>query len=93
MNGGKIFVLCVSFGAFCLSGLQAALPTPIAWFNMQEVSNGVVADASGNGHGLTLGSTVTVVDDPLVGKALKVTVYSKPLTLDVTTAGCVIVVK
>ena len=54
-------------------GLSAALPTPMIWFDMKDVKDGVVADASGNGHALTLGPTVEVVDDDLVGRAIRVT--------------------
>ena len=31
------------------------LPDPVIWWDMEAVSNGKVADKSGNGHDLTLG--------------------------------------
>ena len=65
----------------------AALPDPMVWFNMKESSGTTVADASGNGHTLTLGATVQVVDDVLFGKAIKVT----GLKSDYATFSCPVV--
>lgn len=60
--------------AICVSPLVAVeLPNPLAWFDLKDVSSGVVRDASGNGCDLTLGPTVAVVDDETVGRALEVT--------------------
>ena len=53
--------------------LAVELPNPLAWFDLKDVSSGVVRDASGNGCDLTLGPTVAVVDDETVGRALEVT--------------------
>lgn len=53
--------------------LAVELPNPLAWFDLSDVSEGVVRDASGNGCDLTLGPTVAVVDDATVGRALEVT--------------------
>lgn len=50
--------------------LAVELPTPLAWFDMKDVSDGLVRDASGNGCDLTLGAGVSVVEDYQVGLAL-----------------------
>ena len=47
------------------------LPAPMVWYTMADVSGTTVADASGNGHNLTLGAGVEVVDVEIGGKALK----------------------
>ena len=47
------------------------LPDPVIWWDMEAVSNGKVADKSGNGHDLTLGAGVEVVDSDIGGKALR----------------------
>ena len=53
-------------------GAAASLPEPMAWFAMNEVSEaGAVIDTSGNGHDLTLGANVQIVDAGRYGRALK----------------------
>ena len=70
MTKGLITLAIASLTA----GLSFAdLPEPIAWFDMAEMNGAKVKDASGHGRDLTLGSSVAVVDDDFVGKALKVT--------------------
>lgn len=64
--------IILSAAAFSLSPLAAVeLPAPLAWFDLEGASSGVVRDASGNGRDLTLGPTVAVVDDETVGTALE----------------------
>lgn len=72
MKANKMKILVSAAFAFCVAALYAELPDPIAWFDIGNATDTSVPDASGNGHALTLGPTVAVVDDPFVGKALKV---------------------
>ena len=53
------------------SSFAVDLPAPMVWYTMTNVSGTTVADASGNGHNLTLGTGVEVVDVEIGGKALK----------------------
>lgn len=80
----KLLMLLVAAGA---SAVFADLPTPMVWFDMKEMNGEKVKDASGNGWDLTLGPTVEIVDEPLVGKALKVT----GKTTDWATFSCPVV--
>ena len=67
----RTFVMLVVV-AFTVA-VSYALPSPMAWFDMSDASQGVVRDVSGNGRDLTLGPTVEVADDALFGKVLVVT--------------------
>ncbi|MBR1588522.1 MAG: hypothetical protein IJ658_09380, partial [Kiritimatiellae bacterium] len=64
------------WGAALVSALAAFaagavdIPAPMTRFDMSEVSGETVADASGNGHSLTLGTGVEVVDADIGIKAL-----------------------
>lgn len=55
-------------------GLSATVladdPSPVAAFDMASVTGSTVADASGNGHNLTLSGNISVVNDPDFGPAL-----------------------
>ncbi len=80
----KLLMLLVVAG---VSAVFADLPAPMVWFDMKEMNGEKVKDASGNGWDLALGPTVEIVDDPLVGKALKVTGQ----TTDWATFSCPVV--
>ena len=62
------------FGAHCLwavalvsvlvgfSALAVDIPDPVIWGDMEAVSNGKIADRSGNGHDLTLGAGASLTN-------------------------------
>ncbi len=81
----RILSVIAAFGVLSLAAIP--VPAPMAWFDMGDVSDGVVRDASGNGCNLTLGPTVAVVDDATVGRALEVTGW----TSDWATFSCPVV--
>lgn len=58
-----------------LAAARLALPAvaddPIAWFAMDAVSGGTVADASGNGRALALHGDIALVDDETMGTVLE----------------------
>ena len=45
------------FGAFAVD-----IPAPVVWYDMESISNGTIADMSGNGHTLTLGAGVSLTN-------------------------------
>lgn len=63
----KTFFLFFALGGFAA---VAALPDPIAYFSFDAVTNGVVADLSGNGRVLTLGTGCSLTNDSAAGSAL-----------------------
>ena len=66
--------ICLATMVVCgaaFSSFAVDLPSPMVWYTMTDVSGTTVADASGNGHNLTLGAGVEVVDVEIGGKALK----------------------
>lgn len=67
----KKLLLSIVCGAFMLGEAVAALPEPLIWWTMDEVTqDGKIIDASGNGHDLTLGPGMSLVESRLSGKAL-----------------------
>ena len=64
----KMIVMLMT--AVFMTAVSYALPNPVAWFDMADASDGVVRDASGNGHDLTLDSGCSVGEGGMSGKSL-----------------------
>ena len=69
--GNAINLVAMVVCGAALSSFAVDLPAPMVWYTMTDMSGTTVADASGNGHNLTLGAGVEVVDVEIGGKALK----------------------
>ncbi len=65
----KQLLLSVAVGAL-VSVEAAALPEPLIWWTMDAAVEGKIVDASGNGHDLTLGPGMSLVESRVAGKAL-----------------------
>lgn len=65
----KQLLLSVACGAL-MSVEAVTLPDPLIWWTMDETAAGKIVDASGNGHDLTLGPGVSLVESRVSGKAL-----------------------
>lgn len=49
---------------------EPTLPAPVAWWKMDAIENGKVADASGNGHDLTVGAGCSVTNAAMTGNGV-----------------------
>ena len=65
----KQLLLSVACGTL-MSVEAVTLPDPLIWWTMDETAAGKIADASGNGHDLTLGPGLSLVESRISGKAL-----------------------
>ncbi|HRR35047.1 MAG TPA: hypothetical protein P5026_13170 [Kiritimatiellia bacterium] len=70
MSTRQQLLLSVACGALMSSVEAVTLPDPLIWWTMDEVADGKILDASGNGYDLTLGPGMSLVDSRVSGQAL-----------------------
>ncbi len=55
-----VVAILATVSSFCV--FASDIPAPVIWWDMETVSNGKIADKSGNGHDLTLGAGATLTN-------------------------------
>lgn len=70
VRGGVLVLAVFGLAAVAGPGAFAALPAPVAWYDMETVANGKVPDKSGHNRDLTLGSGCSLVDTDRQSKGL-----------------------